>query len=81
MLEEVVLYLSCSTGNGILVGMLGVAYFANIHSLAYFVIFQLLAGMLSVRLSYIYSNQYTITPVLPYKEHCNNIMHFSGTTI
>ena len=61
---EVVNQLSYPTGNGVLVGMLGVAYFANIHSLAYFVIFQLLAGMLSVRLSYIRS---TITPVLLHK--------------
>ena len=33
------------------VGLLGVAYFAGVHSLVYFVVFQLLAGMLSVSLT------------------------------
>ena len=38
-------------GSGIFVGLLGVAYFANIHNLAYYVIVQIFVGVFEVKMN------------------------------
>ena len=42
------LHSSPFVGSGISTGLLGVAYFANIHHIAYFVVFQILGGIMQV---------------------------------
>ena len=39
-------------GSGIFVGLLGVAYFANIHNLAYYVIVQIFVGIFEVKMNF-----------------------------
>ena len=40
------------TGSGIFVGLLGVAYFSEIHHIAYFIVIQIFVGIFEV--SYMY---------------------------
>ena len=39
------------SGSGVFVGLLGVAYYAQIHHIAYFVVVQIFVGVFEVRLS------------------------------
>ena len=36
------------TGSGVSAGLLGVAYFADIHHFSYFVVFQIMGGIMQV---------------------------------
>ena len=51
------------TGSGIAVSLLGVAYFANIQHLAYFIVVQILSGMMQVWPVY---NLHCIVFMLPF---------------
>ena len=50
------LSLSLFIGSGVFVGMLGVAYFADIHHLAYYIVIQIFVGVFEVTDSYKTSN-------------------------
>ena len=40
---------SFATGSGVFVGLLGVAYYAKIHNITYFILVQIGVGMFEVR--------------------------------
>ena len=58
------IFLHVFTGCGVFVGLLGVAYYANIHTIAYFIVVQVFVGVFEV------SNGHRFLP----HSHCELIL-------